>query len=58
MRDGELVRFQFAGGDEEQAELLVRLVGRGFRPIAFSEAQTNLEDVFLEMTNGIGGTEA
>jgi ABC-2 type transport system ATP-binding protein len=54
MREGQLVRFQFAGGDEEQAELLVRLVGLGFRPIAFSEAQTNLEDVFLEMTKGIG----
>jgi len=54
MRDGQLVRFQFAGGDEEQAELLVRLVERGVRPIAFSEAQTNLEDVFLEMTKGIG----
>ena len=58
IRDGQLIRFQFAGGDEEQAELLVRLVGQGFRPIAFSEAQTNLEDVFLEMTKGIGGAEA
>ncbi|OUM95217.1 MAG: ABC transporter [Thermobacillus sp. ZCTH02-B1] len=54
IRDGELVRFRFAGGDEEQAELLVRLVGLGFRPIAFGEAQTNLEDVFLEMTRGSG----
>jgi ABC-type multidrug transport system, ATPase component len=54
MVEGQLIRFQFAGGDEEQAELLVRLVERGFRPIAFSEAQTNLEDVFLEMTKGIG----
>src|SRR5690606_13551885 len=26
IRDGQLIRFQFAGGDEEQAELLVRLV--------------------------------
>ena len=54
IREGELVRFQFAGGDEEQAELLVRLVGLGFRPVAFGEAQTNLEDVFLEMTRGSG----
>ena len=54
IREGELVRFQFSGGDEEQAELLVRLVGQGFKPIAFGEAQTNLEDVFLEMTRGIG----
>jgi len=54
MREGGLIRFQFSGGDEEQAELLVRLVGAGFRPIAFGEAQSNLEDVFLEMTKGIG----
>lgn len=54
MREGQLIRFQFSGGDEEQAALLVRLVERGFRPIAFHEAQTNLEEVFLEMTKGSG----
>ncbi|MBN2983830.1 MULTISPECIES: ABC transporter ATP-binding protein [Cohnella] len=54
-RDEKGVQVHFGGQDEEQAELLAELIGRGFRLIAFSEAQTNLEDVFLEITKGNGG---
>lgn len=43
---------QFSGQDAEQAELLKEMAVRGFGVIAFNEAQTNLEDVFLEITRG------
>lgn len=42
----------FTGQDEEQAELLKEMATEGFGIIAFNEAQTNLEDVFLEITKG------
>ncbi|MFD0587122.1 ATP-binding cassette domain-containing protein [Paenibacillus sp. GCM10027627] len=50
------LHIHFGGQDEEQAELLHDLMGAGFRIVSFSEAQTNLEDVFLEITRG--GAEA
>ncbi|MGG4034594.1 ABC transporter ATP-binding protein [Paenibacillus cisolokensis] len=56
MRDDRVVHVHFAGGDEEQADLLRQLLDEGFRLISFSEAQTNLEDIFLEITKGGGGT--
>ncbi|WP_058303171.1 ABC transporter ATP-binding protein [Gorillibacterium timonense] len=42
----------FSGQDEEQAELVREMALQGFGVIAFNEAQTNLEDVFLEITKG------
>ncbi|MFD0959575.1 ABC transporter ATP-binding protein [Paenibacillus chungangensis] len=52
LRDEHGIRIYFGGGDEEQARLLNQLMAEGFRVVSFSEAQTNLEDVFLEITRG------
>ncbi|EXX85054.1 ABC transporter [Paenibacillus darwinianus] len=57
LRDGRGVHVHFDGHDEEQSELLHGLIEQGFRIISFSEAQTNLEDVFLEITKGDGEGE-
>lgn len=46
------VHVHFGGGDEEQWELLKMLVSGGYRVLTFNEAQTDLEDVFLEITKG------
>jgi len=54
MRDEKGVHVHFGGQDDQQSELLHDLIGHGFRLISFSEAQTNLEDVFLEITKGSG----
>ncbi|PZD96318.1 ABC transporter ATP-binding protein [Paenibacillus sambharensis] len=56
-RDDRGIHVHFGGHDEEQADLLHGMIQHGFRLISFSEAQTNLEDVFLEITRGGGGTE-
>lgn len=52
LEDEQGVHAHFGGQDEEQAELLGTLIAKGFRIVSFSEAQTNLEDVFLEITKG------
>ncbi|GAA0382938.1 ABC transporter ATP-binding protein [Paenibacillus motobuensis] len=53
--DATGVHIHFNGGDQEQSELLARMVSAGFKLISFNEAQTNLEDVFLEITKGGSG---
>ncbi len=50
--DEQGIHVHFAGQDEDQAALLVYLMAEGYRMVSFSEAQTNLEDVFLEITKG------
>ncbi|MUT66449.1 ABC transporter ATP-binding protein [Paenibacillus sp. NEAU-GSW1] len=55
LRDERGIHVHFAGHDEEQAALLKALFTAGFAVISFSEGQTNLEDVFLEMTKGGDG---
>lgn len=52
LRDEQGIQAHFEGNDEDQAELLQLLVGQGHRVISFTEAKTNLEDVFLEITRG------
>ncbi|GAA3403857.1 ATP-binding cassette domain-containing protein [Paenibacillus hodogayensis] len=47
------VHVHFGGRDEEQWELLKMLVSGGYKVLAFNEAQTDLEDVFLEITKGV-----
>ncbi|MSR62521.1 MAG: ABC transporter ATP-binding protein [Planctomycetes bacterium] len=49
-RDG--VTLELEGGPELQAELLAALVGAGLRPTEFTPRATNLEDVFLSLTEG------
>ena len=44
--------FDFQGNPAEQAELLADLVQEGLRPLEFAAKETNLEDVFLRLTEG------
>lgn len=52
LQDERGVHVHFSGNDEEQVQLLRKLMDKGFPVISFNEAQTNLEDVFLEITKG------
>ncbi|HZG86828.1 ABC transporter ATP-binding protein [Paenibacillus sp.] len=51
-QDASGIHVHFAGADEGQWQLLERLVAARFKVVSFSEAQTDLEDVFLEITKG------
>jgi len=51
-QDPDGIHVHFAGADEGQWQLLQRLVAAEFKVVSFSEAQTDLEDVFLEITKG------
>ncbi|MFD0870603.1 ABC transporter ATP-binding protein [Chlamydia abortus] len=53
LHDEKGIHLHFSGKDAEQSELLAKLIALGFRVVAFNEAQTNLEDVFLEITKGV-----
>ena len=50
LREG--LAFEFEGGAEEQAELLAELVRRGVRPVEFASHETDLEELFLHLTEG------
>ncbi|MCM3699926.1 ABC transporter ATP-binding protein [Paenibacillus macerans] len=52
LQDEAGVHVHFGGGDAEQAQLLAGMISSGFQVLSFNEAQTNLEDVFLEITKG------
>ncbi|URN96868.1 MAG: ABC transporter ATP-binding protein [Candidatus Pristimantibacillus lignocellulolyticus] len=54
--DGASVQVQFSGNDDEQATLLRSIIEAGYPVVAFQEAQTDLEDIFLAITRG-GGAE-
>ncbi|MCS7254102.1 MAG: ABC transporter ATP-binding protein [Armatimonadota bacterium] len=47
-----IVKAQFIGNDEAQADLLRRIILDGHKIAAFNEAKMNLEDVFLKVTKG------
>ncbi len=51
VRNGSVV-VHFAGGLEEQAELLSALVRDGYRLASFHEEALDLEDVFMQITKG------
>ncbi len=44
--------FDYEGSSEERADLLARLVQSGLKPIEFASQETDLEDVFLQLTEG------
>ncbi|MDQ0337457.1 ABC-2 type transport system ATP-binding protein [Caldalkalibacillus uzonensis] len=44
----------FSGSDAEQVQLLAELMKRGYPVVAFSEAQGNLEEIFMKITKGVG----
>ncbi|MBE9917945.1 ABC transporter ATP-binding protein [Paenibacillus donghaensis] len=52
LSDNMGIHAHFNGGDLEQVQLLQRIISWGYAVISFHEAQTNLEDVFLEITKG------
>ncbi|MHA7963124.1 ABC transporter ATP-binding protein [Paenibacillus sp. CAU 1782] len=52
LKEEDGINVHFGGGDLEQAELLRDMMSSGFEIVSFSEAQSNLEDVFLEITRG------
>jgi ABC-2 type transport system ATP-binding protein len=49
---GGAVRFDLDGGDEEQAALLRRLIEAEFHLLEFSAHSADLEDLFIEITEG------
>lgn len=55
---GGCVRFEFDGGDEGQVALLARLVAAGYPVLEFTSQGANLEDAFIEITEGRPTVEA
>jgi len=51
--DGELVRFQFEGDITRQANLLASLIAAGVSVAEFSSHVRSLEDVFMQVTEGL-----
>lgn len=51
--DGELLRFEFSGELNEQAELVAFLVGKGVQVVEVTSHKKSLEDVFLQVTEGL-----
>ena len=49
---GGRIQFEFEGGDEEQVALVSRLMASGFPILEFSAHQADLEDLFIEITQG------
>lgn len=48
-----LLSFSFEGSDAEQVELLKNALGKGLMILSFSQEESNLEDIFLEITKGV-----
>jgi len=51
-RDGRGLALEFRGDDSGAAELVVALVRAELRPVEFAPRETDLEDVFLQLTKG------
>ncbi|MFJ5713338.1 ATP-binding cassette domain-containing protein [Neobacillus sp. NPDC093127] len=51
--DGESLQFMFKGSMEEQVQLLKNALFHDIPIVSFSEIETNLEDVFMEITKGV-----
>ncbi len=51
-RDRDGLVFDFEGGDKDRARLLADMVASGLQPIEFATKETDLEDVFLKLTEG------
>jgi len=48
-------RFRIDGTQQDQAMLLCQLIAAGVEVVFFGDAKENLEDVFLAITEGVGG---
>lgn len=53
-REGQYLVAGFNGSEHEQANLLNQLIRANYPLVAFSETEGNLEDIFLEITKGVG----
>jgi ABC-2 type transport system ATP-binding protein len=51
--NGDSVRFFHAGPPEAEADLLRAMIEAGFRVVAFGSQQQTLEDVFMQVTQGL-----
>jgi len=51
--DGNTVRFLLRGDEAAEAEVLRKMIERGFRVIAFGARRRTLEDVFMQVTKGL-----
>jgi len=51
--DGESARFMHAGASEDEAALLRAMIEAGFRVVAFGSKEQTLEDVFMQVTEGL-----
>jgi hypothetical protein len=51
-RSQEGFAFEYTGTLEQRAKFLERLVTEGLRPIELAAEETDLEDLFLELTKG------
>ena len=49
----DIVRFDFNGDDEELSQLLLQLIEKKIQIISFSEEVGDLEDVFMQATQGV-----
>lgn len=52
LTDNTGVHVHFSGDDHQQSALLYQVISWGIPVVSFQEAQSNLEDVFLEITKG------
>ncbi len=51
--DGQLVHFTHGGSRRDEAQLLRKLIEANFEIAEFRSCQKSLEDVFMEVTQGI-----
>ncbi|GAA5506035.1 ABC transporter ATP-binding protein [Novipirellula caenicola] len=51
--DGEFLRFEFEGDASDQADLVAWIIGRGYRVVEVASHKKSLEDVFLQVTEGL-----
>ena len=51
--DGELIRFEFDGDAKQQAAIVAWLVGEGYEVSEVTSHKKSLEDVFLQVTEGL-----
>jgi ABC-2 type transport system ATP-binding protein len=52
-REGDVVEFLHDGDRETEADMLRELVTAGFRVVAFGSRAESLEDVFMQVTEGL-----
>ncbi|HET7581069.1 MAG TPA: ABC transporter ATP-binding protein [Bacillales bacterium] len=51
-QDEGILQLAYGGNDKDQVELLQKAVGKGLPVLSFSQKESNLEDVFMEITKG------